>query len=248
MVATVVAVAVSIQFLPRYLTPVLQPALEGLMSTDIRDELESGLRSEPLVDAYFDRFPEELAPAMDRAQAAYDRGGQPALVQETIAIGEELGMNAVARMGPFSTDDMLRRFYDATVNVGRLNRDNNPQLCYAFYYAGIAPHNIDQNVLLEIAAAPGFDQLQNVMADLMSQAGDDVYPVDYLTGQTAMQAANNALGAEGNPEHMRYMMGVRPTNDVEYTEACDLMLSSFNAYGEHLQSAAIIRMMFGSGG
>jgi hypothetical protein len=247
-VVTIAGMVLGAQFGPRYLAPVLEPALQDFMSNDIRAELEAELRTVPLMDAYFERFPEDLAPALDRAQAAYDRGGQAALMQETMAIGEELGMNAVTRMGPYSSDAMLRRFFDATVDIGRLSRDDNPRLCYSFYYSGIAPQNIDPNIALELETAPGADVLQETMADLIRQAGDEIYPVDFVTAQAAMQEANSDLNGQGNPADMRYLMGARPGNDEEYTEACDVMLRTFDAYGSHADSAAIIRMMFGSGG
>lgn len=247
-IITIAGIVLGAQFLPRYLTPVIQPALEGMLTVDIRDSLESELREQPLMDAYFDRFPEELAPALERAQAAFERGGRPALLQESMAIGEEIGINAVTRFGPYSSDEMLRRFFDATVAVGRLSRDDNPRLCYSFYYSGIAPQNIDPGIVQELESAPGADALQGVMADMIRSAGENIYPVDYLTAQTAMQAANEELESAGNPEAMRYFMGARPANNAEYTEACDLMLNTFDAYGAHPDSAAIIRAMFGTGG
>ncbi|MEE2526458.1 hypothetical protein V0U79_08770 [Hyphobacterium sp. HN65] len=234
-----------------WFSPYLQlstgPFLRQFATANLAEEVNSSLREEPLLAAYMDRYPDRAAIILLRAEQAFLNNGEAGLYQEAAIIGEEIGISVMTELGAYASDEDLQRLFDAMVNVGEQNR-TRPQLCYTFFYNQIAPQNIDPVLMARVGEAEGFRGVIRAMTMIVRNAGDTRIPIDFATAQAAVMEAEAGIYTDDNEDDIRFAMGARPQDDSEYLAACDLMLSIFEAYNNHPDRAAIIRLIYGSGG
>jgi len=230
-----------------YLELATGPFVRQFSAESIAIEIDRSVREHPMLDAYLDRFPDRGEQILVDAERAFRESGEAGLMQYAMTMGEQVGYSVLLEVGAYASDDDLRRLLDATINVGRLNIDN-PQPCYVLFYNQLAPQNIGPEGNAALGEIEGLGQITRAVTLILRNAGQTPIPVDYARGQAAIEGARTELLAGDRQSDIRFLMGARPASETEYQTACILMVDLMESFSAHEDSAAIIRMMYGSGG
>jgi len=246
-VVMIVGAIIGYRVLVNYVEPVIGEPVRAYFADDVRERVETAFRDEAFFAAYMDRYPDRMTPFMNEAMAAYEAGGVEGLRETTAQLAAELGARIVTEHGPHNSDEVLVDMLNATLLIGQESQ-SNPRQCYAFFYNEIAPQNVDMQLVENVSSFENYEIMENAMARMITEAGDEIYPVDNILTDRVSGEIVGQLFEEMDVEYVRFFQGDAPQSEIEYQIACDLMVRIVELYSEHEESTAIARMMFGSGG
>ena len=241
LLATVVCAVIAMNFLPRFIEPVIGPYIRQQSNPDMGQEIEAALMNQPLIAAYVEVRPEALPQLRSRIEAAWQRGGEEVAQREAAEAGRELGSRAVAEFAPYAADAELIGFYRETYRVGR-QVQSQPRVCYSMFYGEINPSAVSIEDMARIEQYADTGPLENVMTVLVRNAGDEIVEFDRARAETAQAQVGTTVGSEFPNTDFRYFFGVSPETDEDYATACAVMLRLMEVTLDHEDAALVIRV------
>lgn len=240
LVATVVCAVLAMNFLPRFIEPVIGPYIRQQSSPDMGEEIEAALMNQPLIAAYVEARPEALPELRNRIEAAWQRGGEAAAQREAAEAGREVGSRAVAEFAPYAGDAELIGFYRETYRVGR-QVQSQPRVCYSMFYGEINPSAVSIEDMARIDQYADTGPLENVMTVLVRNASAEIVEFDRARAEAAQAEVGMTVGSEFPNTDFRFFFGVSPETDEDYATACTLMLRLMELTLEHEDAALVVR-------
>ncbi|WP_421787737.1 hypothetical protein [Hyphobacterium sp.] len=123
--------AASALYLAPMVTPTVEDVLGDMLAPDPAEEIEAGMRSNPLIDAYFTRYPDETAAHISRLQAVLAQNGGSAVDREIARLGRQVELQTYGRAVPLAPDDSVLAVFDRLRQMLALNR-TDPDFCRAY--------------------------------------------------------------------------------------------------------------------